>query len=127
MKVTKEIIDNSTNSPRLKRLGEHIEQWMNEYKKTKGKSIDLVILGYDKEYEHNIKFSLTSKENPQHDIFNAINKGIGTPKEQVAIDIFNGIFQYVSNLIVAYPEIEEMFNENIKRMKEHKNELERKD
>ena len=127
MKVTKEIIDNSTNSPRLKSLGEHIEQWMNEYKKTKGKSIDLVILGYDKEYEHSIKFSLTSKDNAQHDIFNAINKGIGTPKEQVAIDIFNGIFQYVSNLIVEYPEIEEMFNENIKRMKEHKNELERKD
>lgn len=127
MKVTKEIIDNSTNSPRLKSLGEHIEQWMNEYKKTKGKSIDLVILGYDKEYEHNIKFSLTSKENPQHDIFNAINKGIGTPKEQVAIDIFNSVLQYVSNLIVEYPEIEEMFNENIKRMKEHKNELERKD
>jgi hypothetical protein len=45
----------------------------------------------------------------------------------VAIDIFNGVFQYVSNLIVEYPEIEEMFNENIKRMKEHKNELERKD
>jgi len=127
MKVTKEINDNSTNSPRLKSLGKHIEKWMEEYKKTKGKSIDLVILGYDNEYEHNIKFSLTSKENPQHDIFNAINKGIGTPKEQVAIDIFNGIFQYVSNLIVEYPEIEEMFNDNIKRMKEHKNELERKD
>lgn len=127
MKVTKEINDNSTNSPRLKSLGKHIEKWMEEYKKTKRKSIDLVILGYDNEYEHNIKFSLTSKENPQHDIFNAINKGIGTPKEQVAIDIFNGIFQYVSNLIVEYPEIEEMFNDNIKRMKEHKNELERKD
>jgi hypothetical protein len=98
---------------------------MEEYKKTKGKSIDLVILGYDKEYKHNIKFSLTSKDNAQHDIFNAINKGIGTPKESVAIDIFNGIFQYVSNLIVEYSEIEQLFNENIKRMKEHKNELER--
>ena len=127
MKVTKEINDNSINSPRLKSLGKHIEKWMEEYKKTKGKGIDLVILGYDNEYEHNIKFSLTSKENPQHDIFNAINKGIGAPKEQVAIDIFNGIFQYVSNLIVEYPEIEEMFNDNIKRMKENKNGMERKD
>ena len=127
MKVTKEIIDNSTNSPRLKSLGEHIEQWMNEYKKTEGKNIDLIILGYDKEYKHNIKFSLTGKENPQHDIFNAINKGLGKCNEDVSRDIFNGIFQYVSNLIVAYPEIEDMFNKNIKRMKEHKNELERKD
>ena len=125
MDVKKEIIDNSTNSPRLKLLGDYIDKWMEEYKKTKGKSIDLVILGYDKEYKHNIKFSLTSKDNAQHDIFNAINKGIGTPKEPVAIDIFNGIFQYVSNLIVEYPEIEQMFNENIKRMKEHKYELER--
>ena len=125
MDVKKEIIDNSTNSPRLKLLGDYIGKWMKEYKKTKGKSIDLVILGYDKEYQHNIKFSLTSKDNAQHDIFNAINKGIGTPKEPVAIDIFNSIFQYVSNLIVEYPEIEQMFNENIKRMKEHKYELER--
>lgn len=125
MNVKKEIIDNSTDSPRLKLLGEYIEKWMGEYKKTEGKSIDLVILGYDKEYKHNIKFSLTSKDNAQHDIFNAINKGIGTPKEPVAIDIFNGIFQYVSNLIVEYPEIEQLFNENIKRMKEHKNGLER--
>lgn len=125
MDVKKEIIDNSTNSPRLKLLGDYIGKWMEEYEKTKGKSIDLVILGYDKEYKHNIKFSLTSKDNAQHDIFNAINKGIGIPKEPVAIDIFNGIFQYVSNLIVEYPEIEQMFNENIKRMKEHKYELER--
>ena len=28
---------------------------------------------------------------------------------------------------IKYPEIENMFNENIKRMKKHKNELERKD
>lgn len=125
MNVKKEITDNSTNSPRLKLLGEYIEKWMGEYKKTKGKSIDLVILGYDKEYKHNIKFSLTSKDNAQHDIFNAINKGLGTLKEQVSIDIFNGIFQYVSNLIVEYPEVEKMFNDNIKRMKEYKNGLER--
>jgi hypothetical protein len=127
MKVTREVIDNSTNSPRLQKFGEYLEQWMEYYKTTEGKSIDLIVLGYDNQYKHNIKFSLTSKENPQHDIFNAINKGIGTPKEQVAIDIFNGIFQYVSNLIVEYPEIEKMFNDNIKRMKENKNGMERKD
>ena len=127
MKVTKEIIDNSIISPRLKSLGKYIEKWMSEYKKTQGKSIDLFILGYDNEYNHNIKFSLTSKDNPQHDIFNAINKGLGKCEEDISIDIFNGIFQYVSNLIIEYPEIENMFNENIKRMKKHKNELERKD
>ena len=127
MKVTKEIIDNSIISPRLKSLGKYIEKWMSEYKKTQGKSIDLFILGYDNEYNHNIKFSLTSKDNPQRDILNAINKGLGKCEEDISIDIFNGIFQYVSNLIIEYPEIENMFNENIKRMKEHKNELERKD
>ena len=125
MKVTREVIDNSTNSPRLQKFGEYLEQWMEYYKTTEGKSIDLIVLGYDNQYKHNIKFSLTSKENPQHDIFNAINKGIGAPKEEVAIDIFNGIFQYVANLIIEYPEIERMFNENIKRMKENKNESER--
>jgi hypothetical protein len=36
MKVTKKIVDNSTNSPRLKGLGKHIETWMSEYKETKG-------------------------------------------------------------------------------------------
>lgn len=127
MKVTKKIVDNSTNSPRLKGLGKHIETWMSEYKETKGQSIDLFILGYDNEYKHSINFSLTSKENPQHDIFNAINKGLGKCKEDVSRDIFNGIFQYVSNLIVEYPEIEKMFNDNIKRMKENKNGMERKD
>ena len=127
MKVTKEIIDNSIISPRLKSLGKYIEKWMSEYKKTQGKSIDLFILGYDNEYNHNIKFSLTSKDNPQHDIFNVINKGLGKCKDDVSKDIFNGIFQYVSNLIVEYPEIEKMFNENIKRMKENKNGMERKD
>ena len=127
MKVTKKIVDNSTNSPRLKALGKHIETWMSEYKETKGQSIDLIILGYDNEYKHSINFSLTSKENPQHDIFNAINKGLGKCKEDVSRDIFNGIFQYVSNLIVEYPEIEKMFNDNIKRIRENKNGMERKD
>lgn len=127
MDIKREIIDNSTNSPRLQLLKEYVDKWMEEYQKTEGKRIDLILLGYDEEYKHNIKFSLTSRENPQHDIFNAINKGLGTLKDPISLDIFNGICQYVANLIVEYPNIEEIFNTNIKRMKEHKNELERKD
>ena len=125
MKFTKEIIDNSIDSPRLQKLGEYINKWMDEYKNTEGESIDLMFVGYDNQYKHSIRFSLTYKDNPQHDIFNAINKGLGKCKDDVSKDIFNGILQYVSNLVVEYPEIENMFNENIKRMKEHKNELEK--
>lgn len=127
MKITKEIVDNSIDSPRLQKLGEYLDKWMEEYKKTEGKSIDLMMVGYDNQYKHNIRFTLTSKDNPQHDIFNAINKGLGKCKDDVSKDIFNGIFQYVSNLIIEHPEIKKMFNDNIKRMKENKNELERKD
>lgn len=120
-KIEKEIIDLSTNSPRLTSFKEYIDKWINEYSEDDNDDgVYLVCVGYDKKYKHAIKFSLTTKKNPQHDIFNAINCGLGSLKDPMAIDIFNGMCEYLCNLIVEYPKIEKLFMDNINRMKQNK-------
>lgn len=121
-KIEKEIIDNSTNSPRLSALKEFFDTWLEKYQEENNDDpgINLIMIGYDEKYQHSIKFSLTSKENPQHDIFNAINKGIGSLKDNVGRDIFNGICSYLANVFVEYPKLYDLFEENIKQMKQNK-------
>lgn len=118
--VTKEIIDNSTNSPRLSKFKECLDKWMEDYIKTDDPGIDMIILGYDKKYKHNIKFSLTSKQNIMHDLFDAINKGLGNINDDISRDIFNAMCQYIANVIVEYPEIEKLFVKNVMRIKANK-------
>lgn len=118
--VTKEIVDNSTNSPRLSKFKEYLDKWMEEYIKTDDPGINLIILGYDKKYKHNIKFSLTSKQNIIHDLFDAINKGLGNVNDDISRDIFNVMCEYIANVIVEYPEIEKQFVKNVMRIKANK-------
>ena len=118
--VTKEIIDNSTNSPRLSKFKEYLDKWMEDYIKTDDPGIDMIILGYDRKYKHNIKFSLTTKQNIMRDLFNAINKGLGNVNDSVSRDIFNVMCQYIANVMVEYPEIEKLFVKNVMRMKANK-------
>ena len=123
MKIEREIIDKSTNSPRLSDLRNFFETWLEKYQEDDNEDdlgINLIMIGYDKKYQHSIKFSLTSKENPEHDIFNAINKGIGSLKDNVGRDIFNGICSYLANVFVEYPKLYDLFEENIKQMKQNK-------
>lgn len=126
MELKKEIIDNSTNSPRFKKLKEFIDQWMEEYQKDTNddiKSIDLIMLGIDNEYKHSLKFSLTSKDDPVYNIFNAFNGGLGSLKDDVAKDIFNGMCEYLIGVFVTYPKIYEQFMNNYnEQLKKHKNE-----
>ena len=120
--IEKEIIDNSTNSPRLSALKEFVDTWLEKnYENDDDPGINLVMLGYDEKYKHSIKFSLTGKNNPQHDIFNAFNKGIGSLKDNLGRDIFNGMCSYLANVFVEYPKLYELFEDNIKRMKENRN------
>ena len=123
-KIEKEIIDNSIDSPRLKKLKIFLDQWMEEYQKDSGedtKSIDMIMLGFDNEYKHSLKFSLTSKNDPVYDIFNAFNKGLGNLKDDVAKDIFNGMCEYLVAVFVTYPKLYEIFmniyNEKLKKYK----------
>lgn len=123
MKIEREIIDKSTNSPRLSDLRNFFETWLEKYQEDDNEDdlgINLIMIGYDEKYQHSIKFSLTSKENPEYDIFNAINKGIGSLKDNVGRDIFNGICSYLANVFVEYPKLYDLFEENIKQMKQNK-------
>lgn len=116
--IEKEIIDNSTNSPRLTALREFVDTWLEKYQEDDDPGIYLIMLGYDEKYQHSIKFSLTSKENPQYDIFMAINKGIGSLKDNVGKDIFNGICEFLARVFVEHPKLYELFNKNIEKIKE---------
>ena len=121
-KIEKEIIDNSTNSPRLSALKDFFDTWLEKYSKDENNDpgINLIMVGYDEKYEHSIKFSLTSKEDIQHDIFNAFNKGIGNLKDNVGRDIFNGMCAYLANVFVEYPKLLDLFLDNIQRMRQNK-------
>lgn len=123
-KIEREIIDKSTNSPRLSDLRKFFETWLEKYQNENNEDdpgINLIMVGYDEKYEHAIKFSLTSKENIQHDIFNAINKGLGSLKDNVAKDIFNGMCAYLANVFIEYPKLYELFNKNFEKMKQNQN------
>ena len=53
--------------------------------------------------------------------FNAINKGLGSLKDNVAKDIFNGMCAYLANVFIEYPQLYELFNKNFEKMKQNKN------
>ena len=120
MKIEREIIDKSTNSPRLSDLRNFFETWLEKYQEDDNEDdfgINLIMIGYDEKYQHSIKFSLTSKENPEHDIFNAINKGIGSLKDNVGRDIFNGMCEYLGRVFATYPKLYDIFKENVEDIK----------
>ena len=57
--IEREIIDNSTNSPRFKALKECMDKWLELYQEEDDdEGIDMILLGWDKKYKHAIQFSL---------------------------------------------------------------------
>ena len=115
--MEKEIIDNSLVSPRLNTLKEVINKWVDENAESEEHGIDLVILGFDNEYKHVIKFSLGSKNDPVESIIQAFNHSLGNLKEQLEVDLFNGMCEYLSRVFVTYPKIYELFKENFEDIK----------
>lgn len=121
--MKKEVIDNSTNSPRLKRLQELIDMWLNECKLEDNENLDigLIILGYDKKYKHTIQSGLTGTTDPVQDIADIINHSLSGLKEPLQEDIFNGMGLYLASVCARYPKIWKTFKENVKMMQENKN------
>ncbi len=119
--IEKEIIDNSTNSPRFKKLKEFIDHWLDEYQESEDQNINMIMLGFDNKYKHSLKFSLTSKNDPIGSIFDSFNKGLGQLKDDVAKDIFNGMCEYLIGVFVTYPKIYELFMNNYNLALKNKN------
>lgn len=117
--MIKEVTDNSLDSPRLTKLQECLDYWIEcfEHDIEESEGIDLFLVGYDNKYKHGIKCALTSKNEPIHDLFRAFNKGLGTLNDDLSKDMFNGLCSYLANVLATYPEIEKQFNENVQRMK----------
>lgn len=120
--MIKEVIDNSLDSPRLTKLQECLDYWLECFEHdVEGEGIDLFLVAYDNKYKHAMKCALTSKNEPIHDLFRAFNKGLGTLKDDLSKDMFNGLCTYLANVLAIYPEIEKQFNENVQRVKNKNN------
>jgi len=115
--MEKEIRDTSKNSPRFKALKDAIDKWVDEYSESEEHGIDLVMLGFDTQYKHAIKFSLGSKRDPIESIIQAFNHSLGNLKEQLEVDIFNGMCEYLGRVFATYPEIYDRFKENVEDIK----------
>ena len=117
--MKKEVIDHSTNSPRLKRLQELMDQWVNECKLDDDNiDIGLISLVYDKKYKHTIQFGLTGTDEPIQDVANIFNHGLGELKESLQEDIFDGMCLYLASVCAHHPKMWEIFKENVKMMQE---------
>jgi len=116
--MKKEIIDNSTNSPRLKRLQELMDQWVNECKLEDNENLDmrLILLAYDKKYEHTIQLGLTGTNDPVQDMANIINHSLAKLQEPLQEDIFDGMCLYLASVCARNPKMWETFKENVKMM-----------
>ena len=100
----KEIIGNSTNSPRFQALKECMDKWLELYQKEDNdEGIDMILLGWDKKYKHSIQFSLTGKNDPNGDIFAAFIHGFGKLDDTLKKNLFNGMTEYLAYLFVDYP------------------------
>ena len=119
--LEREIIDNSTNSPRFQALKEYMDKWLELYQEEDDdEGIDMILLGWDKKYKHAIQFSLTGKNDPIGDIFDAFNHGFGKLEDNLKKDIFNGMTEYLAYLFVDYPGLYEKFQKNIEILKDKK-------
>lgn len=119
--IEREIIDNSTNSPRFQALKECMDKWLELYQEEDDdEGIDMILLGWDKKYKHSIQFSLTGKNDPIGDIFDAFNHGFGKLEDNLKKDIFNGMTEYLAYLFVDYPGLYEKFQKNIEILKDKK-------
>ena len=114
--MEKEIIDVSENSPRFKQLKEVIDKWVDENAESEKHGIHLVLLGYDEEYKHAIKFSLGSKKDPIESIIQSFNHSLGNLKESLEIDLFNGMCEYLGRVFATYPQLYEIFKENVEEI-----------
>lgn len=117
--IERDVIDNSTNSPRLTNLKNHIEKWLDEYVNDKDEEygINLIMFGIDKKYKHNIQFSLTGKEDPIEDIIQIFNHGFGQLEDDLKKDLFNGMCEYLARVFVEYPKLYELFKNNVEDIK----------
>ena len=119
--IEREIIDNSTNSPRFQALKEYMDKWLELYQEEDNdEGIDMILLGWDKKYKHAIQFSLTGGNDPIGDIFDAFNHGFGKLEDNLKKDIFNGMTEYLAYLFVDYPGLYEKFQKNIEILKDKK-------
>jgi len=120
--MIKEVEDNSLDSPRLTKLQECLDNWLECFEHDiENEGIDLFLVAYDNKYKHAIKCALTSKNEPIHDLLRAFNKGLGGLKDNLSKDMFNGLCSYLANVLATYQEIEKQFNENVQRMKKKNN------
>lgn len=115
--MEKEIIDNSLESPRFQALKEAIDKWVDEYGESEEHGIDLVMLGFDTQYKHAIKFSLGSKNDPVESIIQSFNHSLGNLKEQLEVDIFNGMCEFLGRVFATYPKLYDIFKENVEDIK----------
>lgn len=115
--MEKEIIDNSLVSPRFQALKEVIDKWVDEYGESEEHGIDLVMLGFDTQYKHAIKFSLGSKNDPVESIIQSFNHSLGNLKEQLEVDIFNGMCEFLGRVFATYPKLYDKFKENVEDIK----------
>ena len=118
--IERDIVDKSTNSPRLTNFKNHIEKWLDEYVNDEDEEygINLIMFGVDKKYKHNIQFSLTGKEDPIEDIIQIFNHGLGQLEDDLKKDLFNGMCEYLARVFVEYPKLYELFNKNVEKIKE---------
>ena len=115
--MEKEIIDKSEVSPRFKAFKNLIDKWVDEYAESEEHGIHLVMLGYDEEYKHAIKFSLGSKNDPVESIIQSFNHSLGNLKEQLEVDIFNGMCEFLGRVFATYPKLYDIFKENVEDIK----------
>lgn len=115
--MEKEIIDNSLISPRFQALKDVIDKWVDEYAESEECGINLVMLGFDTQYKHAIKFSLGSKNDPVESIVQSFNHSLGNLKEQLEIDIFNGMCEFLGRVFATYPKLYDIFKENVEDIK----------
>lgn len=116
--MKKEIIDNSLESPRFQALKDAIDKWVDEYGESEEHGIDLVMLGYDTQYKHAIKFSLGSEHDPIESIVQAFNHSLDNLNEQLEVDIFNGMCEFLGRVFATYPKLYDIFKDNVKDIKE---------
>ena len=118
--MIKEVKDNSANSPRLTELQKCLDSWLDSYDHDiANERVNLILLAYDKKYDHVLKLALTGQNDPQSDICDTFSQSLGKLNDKLSVDIFNGTCQYLANIFANYPELEKSFNDNVKKMKEN--------
>lgn len=117
--IERDIVDRSTNSPRLTNFKNHIEKWLDEYSNDGDdeSGLHFIMLGLDNKYKHTIQFSLTGKKDPIEDIIQVFNHGFGQLEDDLKKDLFNGMCEYLARVFVEYPKLYELFKNNVEDIK----------